>query len=800
MNDWPDWASILPDDGAPLPLDQDPDFLGAPEPCVRGAFVRLDGLPAALARRQQPQAPVAVHADVLRIESPLVFEVRALTVQARRIELGPQAALVLRAPAGSDPACRLSMRADEWAFATEGDAHSVALSVADLPFDFWPGPPGGGLDIRVAADGSVDLHELATPIAGDALAGQIVLATAQRLPHCPRLPAAAREALPRQMAAWIARTGGDPLLRADAQAFVARLATARGRRPFVPYLKLSEYESLAGSTLTALQAVDDERRRLFDRQLGLQDQQRAGEHLLAHYRNAHRYADQLLDQAAADMARAADALARAQDLLQARSTEVQAAQKRFEQGLEERRQALERQVVWTVLGGLALVAVGVATVWFTGPAGAATAATGATAAAKAGAEAAEQLGRLARLLAMIGRVVEVIQKIKGFYEGLKQVYDALHDPIAARQRAEAAAAHLPPPLDPEDLMGDAEWREFDAALEGAFQPALDEGIAGAAELLLAMRRLAIRGQDLVASQQVLDRSQQTLQQRLWQHLRDEADIADMQQRLSAITEQAGPGRVLLAYHGQLRDRLRFRLVHAIAQLSDAYRYETLSEPSFQPDLSAGSAELAAMLSDVRQRLVTARERRGAVGSWHNEPLVERSSAALAGLQRSTALSWVVGLENFRGLDRVRVQDVRVWFDGAAGTERFHVVIETPGDYVDRRAGTQHEFASWPLRRSFLYSLDARGTDRDAWGRPARITLHADDAEGDFFEPAAFSTWTISLPADFNPGLDLQAITGVALEFSGTAQGAVTLRGARRGATRGKAVAAAPVLLTKVVTL
>ena len=82
----------------------------------------------------------------------------------------------------------------------------------------------------------------------------------------------------------------------------------------------------------------------------------------------------------------------------------------------------------------------------------------------------------------------------------------------------------------------------------------------------------------------------------------------------------------------------------------------------------------------------------------------------------------------------------------------------------------------------------------------RITLQADDAEGDFFEPAAFSTWTISLPADFNPGLDRQAITGVALEFSGTAQGAVTLRGVRRGATRGKAVAAAPVLLTKVVTL
>ena len=241
-------------------------------------------------------------------------------------------------------------------------------------------------------------------------------------------------------------------------------------------------------------------------------------------------------------------------------------------------------------------------------------------------------------------------------------------------------------------------------------------------------------------------------------------------------------------------------MHAIGQLSDAYRYETLSEPAFMPDLSAGSAELAALLSDVRQRLVTARERRGAVGSWHNEPLVERAPAALAGLQRSAALSWVVGLENFSGLDRVRVQDIRVWIEGAAGTERFHVVIETPGDYVDRRAGTQREFASWPLRRSFLYSLDARGTDRDAWGRPVRITLHADDAEGDFFEPAAFSTWTISLPADFNPGLDRQAITGVALEFSGTAQGAVTSRGVRRGATRGQAVAAAPVLLTKVVTL
>lgn len=782
MSEFPDWTSLLPDAGAPLPIADDPDFLWSQPSTLRAGFLRLGEVATAAPRREAPGAALAVFADVLRIDEATAFRVSGLRLHARRIEVAAGARIALSAADGADPSCRLDVHADEWAF--DGDAARLALVVGGVAHDLAQGPPGG-LEVDVDTNGSVDLREVAHPAPGDALMAQIVLNTARRLMFRPDLAPDFSTALALKMAGWVARTGSDALLRSDARALSAQLRTPRGRRHSVPALRLDDYVDLASVTQTALRAVEADHRSLLDRQLSVGDQKQAATHLLAHYEAAKTFADQLLAQAAEETARASEAAQQARTRLDERGRDVADKERAFKAGIEAKKAELERQAVTSVVLGVLALGAGIALVCATGGAAAPAAAAGAAQVAKAGADTARQVSRLVELLKTIAKVLDAIKKIQGYYALLKSAYEAVHQPLEARQRAEAAGQALPDPLDPQDDMSEADWAEFMVGLDASFKPALDQGIPGADEFLLAMRKLAIRGKDLVSTQANLDRAQQRFQQCLWQTLRDQADIDDIRRRIALMDRKNRPGTVLMAYTAQLRDQLKFRLVHAIERMADAYRYAALAEPGVSPNIGSSGAELAKMLADIHQALVKARETRSTVSTWGPEALVEDAPDALATLRRTGSMSWSIGPENFADLERIRVRDIRVWLRGDVGVHKFNIRIGSSGDYVDRLGGRVFEFVSQPLDRTFRYERDPRGPDADRWGQPVRVTLKADhaDGEGDYFEPTALTTWTIELPKSFNPGLDLAAITGVAIEFAGSATGArPRLRSARREPT------------------
>ena len=766
MGKFPDWTSILPGSGALLPLADDPDFHWSRPSAVRGFFLRLEEIIEVLPTREHPSDSVAVYVDVLRIDSAASFKLTGATLHARRIEVGAKAALGIQSPDDSNPACRIEIYADQWAFA--GKAKRLPLTVGNVRHDLTSELAGGGVDARVDQNGSVHIEEVATAAQGDVLTGQLQLNAAKRLVNSPDLDPKWSRDLPLQMADWVGRTGGDPLLSSDARAYAAHLRTPRGNTHFVPYLRLEEYAKLAQTTQNALQAVEQEYQNLFNRALSVDDQKQAARNLLDHYRAAKTYSDQLLNQTSDEAALATEATDLAQKKLEERSDEIKAKEKAFNEGIEAKKAELKRKAFFNIALGVLAVGVGIAAVCFTGPAGAGVAAGGAAEVAAAGAKTAEQMSRLVKLIKMIAKLLDAIKKIKGYYDLLKGAFESIHDPLEARKRAEAAGKKLPEPLAPEDIMSAADWDEFMTTLDGAFKPALDQGIAGAEDYLVAMKKLGIRGKDLVSTQVNLDRTQQVLQQRLWQTLRDDTDLKDMEARINELDEKRGPGSVLMTYHGQLRDRLKFRLIHAIENLSDAYRYYALLEPNFTPNIASSGADLAKMISDIQQALVDAKEQRGAISDWGPDGPTERDATQLTFLQQTGSLSWVVDFSNFSGLDRIRVHDIRIWLQGKLGASKFHIAVETPGDYLDRLRGKQFEFTTWPLQRAFRYELDPNGPEHDAWGEPVRITLHANDAEGDYFEPTAFATWIISVPQQFNPDVEPSKITGVALQFKGTA--------------------------------
>lgn len=766
MGSFPDWTSILPASGGLLPLADDPDFHWSRPSIVRGFFLRLEELDEVLPTREYPTDAVAVYVDVLRIEGALSFRLPAVTLHARRIEVGANATLGIQSPDNSDPGCCIEIYADQWAFGDK--AARLPLTVGNVPHDLTGELAGGGVAARIESNGCVHIEEIATAGPGDALTGQLELNAAKRLVYSPDPDPVRNRDLPLRMADWVGRTGGDPLLSSDARAYAAFLRTPRGTARFVPYLRLKEYAKLAQITQTALQAVEQEYQNLFNRGLSIDDQKQAARNLLEHYRAAKRYSDQLLKQAGEEAGLAADATDLAQKKLAERGDEIDAKQKAFDEGIKAKKAELERKAFFNIAVGVLAVGTGIALVCFTGPAGAGVAAGGAAEVAAAGAKTAEQVNRLVKLIKMVAKLLDAIKKIQGYYALLKGAFESIHDPLEARKRAEAAAKKLPEPLSPEDVMSAADWDEFMVTLDGAFQPALEQGIPGAEEYLAAMKKLGIRGKDLVSTQANLDRSQQIFQQRLWQTLRDEADLKQMVARIDELDAKRGPGSVLMSYYGQLRDRLKFRLIHAIENLSDAYRYYALLEPSFTPSIASSAADLATMISDIEQALVDAKQQRGAISDWGPDGPVERDLASLASLQQTGSLSWVVDPGNFQGLDRIRVRDIRVWLQGEIGASKFHIAVSTPGDYLDRLRGKEFEFSTWSLQRAFRYEMDPNGGEHDHWGEPVRITLHANDVEGDFFEPTAFTTWIISLPKQFNPDLDPSKITGIALEFIGTA--------------------------------
>jgi hypothetical protein len=50
---------------------------------------------------------------------------------------------------------------------------------------------------------------------------------------------------------------------------------------------------------------------------------------------------------------------------------------------------------------------------------------------------------------------------------------------------------------------------------------------------------------------------------------------------------------------------------------------------------------------------------------------------------------------------------------------------------------------------------------------------SDEFEFAYFEPTPFTGWTVVLSDDLNPGLDRSKVTGVRMEWSGSAIGSVT---------------------------
>ncbi len=758
----PDWESILDVRQRPVALADDPAFVRDNPSIIRCEFVEFDQsvIDALAARGDRSRDPVAIHAAVVRITGEVRVPVRSLTIHAAILEVSAGASLHI---VSDDPTVEVAITAGE--IHLPEPAPALPLTVGGFTHPVTAITAGGTLEATVAADGSVTVTELPKPHDGDRETAQVLVALAKRLGYrpAPELP----DRLGVRLADWVAASAGDVLLSSEARLLAERLASSGPDRHHVPLLPLDDYERLAQVTVEALAAVEDGWERLVDQQLDAEARMDVASDLLGHYHNALAYTNTRLDAVSADVEAAQAATVAAQDRVVERRGELDDLKEAFEEGVEAKRQQLRGEAIWD--GILGVVTVGAAVAATVATAGAAAPAAGAAAAAtaKTAADTVSTMQRLVELIKKIGEILDFIKTQMERLQKLVELLDKLAEPGKIDERMEAIAQSVAEADDTdEETMSNADWEEFEAELDIAFGPAIKAEIDGAAAYLLALRNLAIRGRDLIATQAELVRSSRELQVLLWERLRDESDIEIMEDRIDHLKDSVASVAPLMVFHTQLRDRLRFRIVGTIDDMADAFRYRTLREPRFVPSMSATNTELKAMLSDALAAVHDAREDEGQRSRWNEQIIVSAEDPVLVNADPGARrLSITVPIDDFGEYDRIRVDDIKVWTRAKGDRERIITQIFTSGEYTDRAGSELWDFSTKPLFWSFTYRHDASGDDEDWWDQPIRIVNTATDGREDFFQPSLFTTWTLDFPRLSN--LTLSDAREIVIDFHGT---------------------------------
>lgn len=122
-------------------------------------------------------------------------------------------------------------------------------------------------------------------------------------------------------------------------------------------------------------------------------------------------------------------------------------------------------------------------------------------------------------------------------------------------------------------------------------------------------------------------------------------------------------------------------------------------------------------------------------------------------------------KQFRGFDRVRVEEVKVYLHGVKTDNGFvQVNVQSESIMHDRMNGKKRNFVGKHWSRIFRYNTDEASSDKP------KIQIKADTRQTDTsfnFYPTPFTTWVVSVSSEQNPGLDLSNLASIELLFTGT---------------------------------
>lgn len=552
---------------------------------------------------------------------------------------------------------------------------------------------------------------------------------------------------------------------------------------FVPYLTGAVYSDLARAYVAEAGQYESDFRALQTRK-AVDDQFIAlARTLLANKTYESNYTTALLAQARQNFDNAAAATEAARKTLSGAQLNAKLVGIDFEKvGVPEWEREQILKAVIALGTAVVTFAVGIGAMLLGDPAAGGAAASGAIEGAKAAEQAAEAGSKIAELAKQL---TEIMGKLKKLGEALEKVYKLASAIVAVVGDIEHAGSYadklrdMNADLGGADLTAGYQWQIYQQASDAALAGPVEAGIGFADELKLAVDAVAVYGQALAAAQVAAIEAGQryaavSLQAQLARQQQDE-----LQRYVDSLVKgEAAPAALMQRFY-ELYLGAKGGLFTAIQGYRASYYYWALLPSNVNPSIVDGVDGL-----DTGLRNLTGISLDFQTALEHFDPPPQLLSdkqfaitdqAVLQALAAHGEARWVLPAEAhaFAGFDRVRLNRMRVWLEGAKVSDggSVSVLVSTQGNYLDRFKGKQYQFTSKPLTRDFTYRVSGKRSASPDWRFPDGSFGYVEvDGVVDnevayaYFQPTPFGEWHISVTGD---ELDLSGVTRVVMQFAGS---------------------------------
>ncbi|KAE8148376.1 hypothetical protein BDV25DRAFT_141848 [Aspergillus avenaceus] len=587
-----------------------------------------------------------------------------------------------------------------------------------------------------------------------------------------------------------------PLINAQAVSLGQQLAAQAMSGPnssYVPVLPIDTYMDTLQTAMVATSTFEDQYERFHEDGLEVDDQLKAANVMLQTAINQKGMRTNQRDTASSKYESASKVASNCNLQLQLDSSELVVAQVNFEEGIREWKLEQSLKAAFSIITAIVTFAVGIGEMCMgdpAGEAGAAAAVENAVQEVEAAEELAEQTGKYLSSDTM-KKLKDCSTAMQEIYELMDSIYTAVKglesDPSAEIPSIDQVSGSSQGDADAEAIVAIAAWDKWILESDDQMSFAVGEGIGGASDYQLALRKHAINGKQLAQAQAEAVKAGQEYVQAQMEVVVCENDIENLQALIDQYKDEEGAYVQAAAKFYDRFMALKTSLVIEMRNVLWAYKYYALKDSSVTLDSQKSAADYQQDVFVIKQELENVDSEYASddqvfkedvksekLPSNYHKLLVE----GLKGSDHSASFTLVPDTDTtgenttresfasvFNDGYHYRLDGLRVQLRGAKSASEDTVTaklqISTSGVYSDTTEDKELlNFTSIPQVKRFHYDLSATGeigeTRVDSIFEAVNHT-----------EPPPFAQWTIKVA---NPDeLDLDGLTGIDLHWEGRAR-------------------------------
>lgn len=557
---------------------------------------------------------------------------------------------------------------------------------------------------------------------------------------------------------------------------------------FVPYLTANVYTSLANAYATDAAKYESDYMQLSTQKILTEENIAMANTMVANSDSEIQYVNALLQQANDNYNKAISAANNAQLNFNNQKIVVDHVAAEFQQiGIPDYEREQIIKAIVSLVTAVVTFAAGIAAMALGNEAAAPAVAEGAVNGVKAVATAAETAADVAKTASSLA---DTMEKLKKMIEALQKIYELakavkeVADNISTATSQMDVIQQMNDTTNGADLSAADGWAVYQLQADAVLQDPVDKGIGYAAEYKQAIDILVIYGQSLSATQLAVIKTSQEAAAITFQLQYAKQKKDNLQKLVDQLQVGEEPVLDMMQQFYQKYLDAKSSLFSALKYYQASYFYWALRQSSVQPKIVDPVSDLNSGIQDITK---IAMDSANALNQFDPPPQVMENMlvkitdpSVLQKLQTTGQTTWILPLsdQEFAGLNRVRINTIRIWLDGAtfkSGNNSVFITITTAGNYLDTYKQSNYQFNSKPLTRSFKYMIEDQGQNPNWKFDNGTLGFVQIDGTVDkevayaYFQPTPFSEWSISLHSN-NPNLDYSKISKITMYFEGTAIG------------------------------